>query len=786
MHRISSQIFILFLISICVMSYGETELKWGPAEFGSVYWFDYYRSYTFQAGYQYKLHLFETGWQLTPPYWDLWFNQVLIEKPDGTNLMTFNDLTQYNEPAEAWAAGEHWTTYAVSEDTPARVYMHKTAYPDHLGGHINLYIYKFPIYPNETHLYSMSSFATPAKIPADGSSSCDIFVQLYKDGQAYGGQDGSEWTEYIQVTTDKGSFSEYDDEKDTWMFYSGNMGSSIPLYSDTEQGTAHITLQWHAYQDNPIIQYLTVNFGDYALTVTSDEEVLPADGSSTAQITVSVDPYSAQAGDIATLTTDRGSFAGGSQTVEVLLDASGIGTTTFIAPDEQGFCHLTGTYVDAEDTVRILAQAKQLMLSAYPDNLPADSHLQSNIKVKLLDEYFEPLSGETVTLTTNIGNFENGLKTMVITTDWDATEVLFHPEDGVEGTANITASYEGTSESLSASDTVDLYNSKLLIQVDPEVLEANGTDQSEIIVTLFSGGKPASQDNIILLSTSAGSLSDGQTSGSALSLPTNGAGMVSATLTAANVESTAILTAEYIPAGISATKEVEMMKYKLKMVATQANYHSVTDTSLSQSTMRTFDPEQEEMPEATSLGLTKIPVTLYLTGADPDAKKVNLTSNAKIAITGDSKASIIFPDYVWVYSGTAQFTVQINNLYEYNEYHQFDPISGVDIIATLDIDPEATDTASFPVVNNRDILLDLYKQSLPVGAVYGNFNELNPLLKGLVYTGVYSGAVNNGLSNNDPRYNAFTCGGYQVQSLHFLDDLRLNHPEYNWLLNGLD
>jgi len=166
--------------------------------------------------------------------------------------------------------------------------------------------------------------------------------------------------------------------------------------------------------------------------------------------------------------------------------------------------------------------------------------------------------------------------------------------------------------------------------------------------------------------------------------------------------------------------------------------------------------------------------------------RVDLTSDAKNAVAGLGQGTIMIPDYVFVSGGTAEFTIQAENLYEYNAEQFPYSLGSIGLQATLTIDSGVGASAAFPLVDNMEMLMDYYRQSLFAGAVHSNIDDLNWLSQGLVLTGYYAGAVNNSLSYNDPQYNPFTCGGYQVQTLHFLDDLRLNYPEMNWLLNGLD
>jgi len=687
--------------------------------------------------------------------------------------------------------------------------MHHTAYADHLYGHVNLDFYKFPIF-NEVNTYTMSSYVTPAQIPADGASPAEIVVQLYKNGSPYGGENGSEGTEYIYLTTDKGSFYEYGDEKETTMFYSSYTGSSVSLYADTTTGNAHITISWHAHQENPIIQTHTIKMGDYFLTVDADPETLPADGTTTSQVSVSVDPYTGALGNIVTLTTDRGTFAGGSDTVDVTLDGSGQGTVTFVAPDETGFCHIHGVYGEAEDTARIQAEGKTLQLAVSPDTLPADSQIHGKVKVRLLDEWFSAINGESITLTTDLGTFENGLQTIVVTSGWDWVDVGFIPEDGNEGTAHIQASCTVGTENLSASGEIGIFSSKLIIQVNPDWLESNGEDEANAMVSLFLGGQPAGEGNIIWLSTDRGILESGESSGSTLMLETNGGGIAFATLTSSEDPGMATVLAEYLPGGLSGTALVPMteLEFDGELLSVAATGVPATTMGETQDVPREED-EQGSLPsEVTLYGSTEMNMRVIL--SDPynklqnEYRPITLTCPEKDAL---GSAYITLPENGTTDgSGIFEFTLSAQNLYDAGA-----PISSITVIATASAeDPPLTHEFSISVINNLDLLLGIYQAEIFHGIVAGgdllrtldeagiDVSTQRKLIEMIQKNNNAMGHINNALESvlfdlvpgrwND-QFSPFACGGYQVQVLMLLDSLRLDATTYgqtSWLLNGLD
>ena len=748
-----------------------------------------YNSIGLAEGSLYRFEITEAAWYYwQPPLESWWYNRVLLETTEGTLLHTFNDLTEYETYEEALAASTP-STYSMTMDTgtSVRIWMKYTIYWDHLSGSAGCDVWQYPVLPPEQHFYAITAaYASPTRIVADGNSLSNIWVWLSRDGMPYDGEDGSEHTEYIKVTTDKGSFSEWDDAKEGWIFYN-TFGGSIPLYADDTPGLANVTVEWDARNESGLnVRHLTVMMGEYSLAVSSDQSELPSDGEATATITAQVSPYNGAGGEIITMTTDKGTFSNGSNTIEAILNGAGTATATFVAPEENGYCYITGHYNYAEDTTAILALGRMLRLKVSPDELPANEALRSNFQIELLDGYYGEMYGETVTLTTDIGLFSNGSNTMQVVTGGNPTNWWLHPEQDVAGTGTVQAEWVGPDETLHDSDSVHYFSAALQVQCDQEVMWADEQAEATVLVSLFLDGVPASGGQTVYVETDMGNLSYGGTTGPVVAVPIGAGGTATMTLIASDDEGIAVITAEYPAEGLSGQCQVEMQDYRLSIVAQSANYHSVTDTSTNEYTTREF-PEGES-PQASTYGLTSIPVTLILTGPDVamESFRVDLTSDAKNAVAGLGQGTIMIPDYVFVSGGTAEFTIQAENLYEYNAEQFPYSLGSIGLQATLTIDSGVGASAAFPLVDNMEMLMDYYRQSLFAGAVHSNIDDLNWLSQGLVLTGYYAGAVNNSLSYNDPQYNPFTCGGYQVQTLHFLDDLRLNYPEMNWLLNGLD
>jgi len=752
-----------------------------------------HRSVYLRDGYVYRFHLTEATWNLTPHA--EWYNRVYLETTEGEVLFTFNeDLTPYEGAADALAVSEAHAGFSVAESKSVTLMLHHTIYQDHLSGYAECDVYRFPADVSEEHNYDMQSWVSPGQIPADGSSSAKIWVQLYRDGIPYRGQDGSEETEYIKITTDKGSFWSGGDEKETWMFYN-SYGCWIPLYADDELGVADVTLEWHGHRDNPIIQHVSVRMGEYSLAVTADPVELAANGTSTAAVDVAVEPYTAGGGDVVTLTTSLGTFSNGSDTIDVVLNSAGTAEAIFIAPSEIGYCHIHGQYVEAEDTARIMAQGATLQLVASPNYLPANSDVQATCRVKVLGGDYEPLEGVIVLLTTNLGLFENGSKTIQVESGWGAVEVGFHPEDGKEGVATIQAECNVSGEGLSDDDEIRIFNSALWIQCDPSEIEADGESQSEVTVSLFLAGEPASGGQSVLLYTDAGSLTYEGTTASAVILPIGGGGTATAMFTASDEPATALLTAEYVPEDLTATDSIVMSNYQLTIEADSADYHSVSGTSTDDSITREF-PDPNFPPEITSFGLTKVPVVAILSGPDVGGKQLLITSVAGEAVAGGSGGSMSYPPSVYTDGGgRAEFTIQVENLYKFNADSSA-PITNVDISAEYN-PKDVSASTSFELVNNLDILLDAYRTQIPPGPLHAgklscilDLLKMHPSLKyaaGLAKFG--AGGVTNILSNSrafSEMLNHWTCGGCQAQTMYFLDDIRVNRPDLAWLLNGLD
>ena len=802
---------IIFFVALSFSS-ADDAIQWGAPQGASVSAGTPSRSIWLQSGYRYMVHVYETGWGEWPD--ERWYTQILLEENDGyvwqagTPILTINDLTPYDTQPEAWEAGEKWITMTVPEDKTVKVYMHHTPYTDHLWGHANVVFYKFPVFTEPVSSYSMESLASPTLIPADGFSSTDISAQLYKEGAPYGGEDGSEHTEYIKVTTDKGSFSGYDDRKEGWIFYSSFTGDSIPLYADTEAGEAHVRLEWWAHRDNPIVQYLTVKMGDYVLTVNADTGELPADGTSTSQISVAVDPYTGAIGNTVTLTANKGTFTGGLNTVEVPLDGSGHGTATFVAPSEMGFCYIHGEYGDAADTAKILAQGKTLQLKVSPDTLPADSAVHGQVKVRLLDEWYSPISGESITLTTDMGTFQNGLQTMTVTSEWEWVSVSFIPEDNAEGIAHVYASCNIDGDTLTAGEEINIFNDRLIIQTSPTWLESDGEEISNLTISLFLGGLPAGAGNIIWLSTDRGTLKSGESSGSNIMLETNGGGMAYATLTASDDPGLATVLAEYLPGGLSATATVPMTELEIdgELFSVSATGVPATTASETLDVPREEDDQGNLPSEVTLYGSTEVKIRVQL--SDPfdklqkEYRPIQLICPRKDAIGSayiDLPASGETDD-----NGIFEFTLTAQNLYDCGQ-----PLDSITVTAvTTTITPPLSKEFTIQVIDNMDLLMDIYQTEILEGAVV-----LGELFRTLDKAGFdvslqrkfreflnnkNLGHWNNTLSsvffdwvpgqwNN--QFDLFVCGNYQKQVLTLLNALRLNATTYgqtSWLLNGLD
>ncbi len=342
------------------------------------------------------------------------------------------------------------------------------------------------------------------------------------------------------------------------------------------------------------------------------------------------------------------------------------------------------------------------------------------------------------------------------------------------------------------------------LTADPDEVPADGTSYSVITVFLVLEGQPA-EGATIWFESPLGTLRDPATGASGRVLPVqmdaNGEAVVHL-LSTEDEEGLAVLSAEYLPEGWTATAEVRFIKETIELGAFEAYSHSIPGRDAGQPTRRVFIPPEDSV-EATLFGRTVIPISASVEGFGAENTTLWISSPS-----WPDSPHVIFPRTVTTNeNGVASFELEVTDFYEAARVGS-ESIATWDLPLTVDVKvarvdkPWVSGTLQISVVNNYRLVFQTYENHIPPGHVWDLSDPFNVIQAGpswpLIVSGLWAGDVNNILDMiwtlehqatglRVSPYGPYTCGCYQMQVLEMLDQLRLGSiGETDWMLNGLD
>jgi adhesin/invasin len=182
--------------------------------------------------------------------------------------------------------------------------------------------------------------------------------------------------------------------------------ATATLTAGTVAGQAEITAQAGAITDT--LTVALVPGGPDAVAVTASRSSMPADGSATAALTVTVSDSKGNPvadGTPVTVTTTLGSLGASPY---VAATSGGVATATLTAGTEIGDAEIVAQVGAITDTISIAlaaGPAGEIEIASSRDSMPADGSATATLTVTVSDGYDHPVAdGTPVTMTTTLGD----------------------------------------------------------------------------------------------------------------------------------------------------------------------------------------------------------------------------------------------------------------------------------------------------------------------------------------------------------------------------------------------
>lgn len=394
--------------------------------------------------------------------------------------------------------------------------------------------------------------ASPASIPADGTSTSTITVQAKDSGNNNLTEGGDA---VVLATSGGGSLSSVTDN--------GNGTYTATLLAPTTTGSTTIsgTINAGTITDTAPVTFTPGPAHGSKSQISANPESIPANGTSTSQITVQLkdinDNNLTAGGDAVALNASLGSVGPATD------NGNGTYTATFTSAATPGVAVISGTVNGGaiSDTANVImtgvASAAKSQVTAAPTTIPADGTSTSTITIRLkdADENNIPVGGDTVTVSTNRGTIGSACPsgTDCATQDnGDGTYTATLKSSTTAGSALVTAKVNGT---LIADDATVLFRevasaATSLITASPLKIPADGTSTAAVSVQLkdASGTNLTQGGDNVALFTSRGALG---------AVTDNGNGTYSATLTSSTSAGVATITGTVNGASITDNATVE-------------------------------------------------------------------------------------------------------------------------------------------------------------------------------------------------------------------------------------
>ena len=235
-----------------------------------------------------------------------------------------------------------------------------------------------------------------------------------------------------------------------------------------EDGVAHVTVNSGGVEES-----ITVNLKGVTLEITADPVELPSDGQTKSIISVLIKETTSHI----PLISKEVSFGASDGYIEGMkfTDASGVAKSVFTTGFNPGSVFIMvsfgRTLVDSVEVSVKEVEARGIELFASPSQIPANGISTSLITALLRDDNFNPVIGENITFTTDLGTI-----TAADSTDENGRAEATLVSERKNGEATVTASYKKHLETIPVSFT----GVKLNVSATPENLFAGGEEETKV------------------------------------------------------------------------------------------------------------------------------------------------------------------------------------------------------------------------------------------------------------------------------------------------------------------
>ncbi|MBN1294488.1 MAG: Ig-like domain-containing protein [Candidatus Latescibacteria bacterium] len=222
-----------------------------------------------------------------------------------------------------------------------------------------------------------------------------------------------------------------------------------------------------------IEEYVVINLKGITLDITADPEELPSDGQTKSIINVLVKETTSHI----PLTSKEVNFGASDGFIEgsKFTDGSGVARSTFTAGYNPGIAYIFvsfgSTLVDSLTVNINEVVARGIELFASPSQIPANGISTSVITALLRDDNFNPVVGENIIFSTDIGTI-----TAADSTDENGRAEATLVSERKNGEAMVTAKYKKHIETIPVSFT----GVKISVSATPENLFAGGDEETNV------------------------------------------------------------------------------------------------------------------------------------------------------------------------------------------------------------------------------------------------------------------------------------------------------------------
>ena len=384
---------------------------------------------------------------------------------------------------------------------------------------------------------SITLTANPTSLPADGASSSTLTALLLDSS-------GNPINASNILVTFKTTLGTFSNGTNTITLTTQSSAAAtgkvvVSLIAGTTSGIAIVTCT-----ASGVTQATNVGIGATSqiasILLSANPSSLPADGASSSTITAQLIDASGnpvtQPNILVTFRTTLGTFSNGTNTITVATQVAATGNVvvSLIAGTTSGIavitCSASGVTQATNVTIGTSAQVASITLTANPVSIPADGASSSTITAQLLDINGNPVSqsGISVTFTTTLGTFSNGLQTITVTTQ-SATvgKVIMSLIAGTSsGTAVITCKTNGVTQATTISIGSGAQVASIVLTANPATLPSTSTSFSTITATVYNGsGQLVSGGVTIAFTTNLGYFSNEQ---QVMAVNTNALGVATA------------------------------------------------------------------------------------------------------------------------------------------------------------------------------------------------------------------------------------------------------------------